>query len=89
MSYAEQFCLECLAAEAKAANAMVNAVPINVRPMNDGARRKNCRLKWQPKPLPINHWPIWLPPSGRPICKSHTTLAVALTSNGPNSHGFG
>ncbi|MBC3237546.1 hypothetical protein, partial [Pseudomonas lurida] len=24
--------------------------------MNEGARRKNWRLKWQPRPLPINHW---------------------------------
>ena len=68
---------------------MVRAVPSRVLPIKDGARRKNARLKWQPRPLPISHCPAWLLPSGRPICKSHTILTLALTSSGPNNHGLG
>ncbi|MNI79731.1 hypothetical protein D3C73_1362070 [compost metagenome] len=68
---------------------MHSAVASNVRSKNDGARRKNARLKWQARPLPISHWPIWLAPSGRAICRLPARLTVAATSNGPNSQGLG
>ncbi|MNG25826.1 hypothetical protein D3C84_1107340 [compost metagenome] len=74
---------------AAAAISMLSAVATKVRPKKDGARRKNARLKWQPRPLPISHWPIWLAPLGKPMCRSQPMLTAALTSNGPNSHGLG